>query len=89
MSYTNQTTEVAVSGRPPIQTTRPVTPFLAARLGRNLPQLKALNEVHKTQQDAACALDIRVGTLRGWCRILGIEWNNLKAYKPRAKKTNA
>jgi len=86
MPYTNTTTEVAVAGRLPIKTTRPITPFLANRLSRHYPQLRTLNEVHKSQADAASALDIEVGTLRYWCKILGIPWNNLKAYKPRAKR---
>jgi len=86
MPYTNTTNEVAVAGRPPLKTTRPVTPFLAQRLARHYPQIRTLNEVHKSQLDAASALDVEVGTLRYWVKILGIPRNNLKAYKPRAKR---
>lgn len=86
MPYTNQITEVAVAGRPPLKTTRPITPFLANRLSRHYPQIRTLNEVHKSQLDAADALDVEVGTLRYWVKILGIQWNNLKAYKPRTKR---
>lgn len=88
MPYTNQITEVAVAGRPPLKTTRPITPFLANRLSRHYPQIRTLNEVHKSQLDAADALDVEVGTLRYWVKILGIQWNNLKAYKPRAKRAS-
>lgn len=83
--YTNQITEVAVAGRPPLKTTRPITPFLANRLSRHYPLIKTLNEVNKSQLDAASALDVEVGTLRYWVRILGIRWNNLKTYRPRIK----
>jgi hypothetical protein len=86
MPYTSQITEVAVAGRPPLKTTRPITPFLANRLSRLLPQITALNEAHKSQQDAAGALRVQVGSLRGWCKTLGISWNNLKTYRPRAKR---
>lgn len=86
MPYTNQITEVAVAGRPPLKTTRPITPFLANRLSRHFPQIRTLNEVHKSQLDAADALDVQVGTLRYWVKILGIKWNNLKSYKPRTKR---
>ena len=85
MPYTNTTTEVAVAGRPPIKTTRPITPFLANRLSRLYPQIRTLNEVNKSQLDAASALDVEVGTLRYWVKILGIPWNNLKTYRPRNK----
>ena len=88
MPYTNQITEVAVAGRPPLKTTRPITPFLANRLSRHYPQIRTLNEVHKSQLDAADALDVEVGTLRYWVKILGIQWNNLKAYKPRGKRAS-
>lgn len=78
-------TSVAAAGRPPIKTTKAIMPFLAQRLARVLPMITTLNAVHKSQADAASALDIEVGTLRSWCKTLGIEWNNLKAYKVRAK----
>jgi len=89
MPYTNTTTEVAVAGRPPIKTTRPITPFLANRLSRLYPQIRTLNEVNKSQLDAASALDVEVGTLRYWVKILGIPWNNLKTYRPRNKTFHA
>ena len=63
-----------------------VTPYGADRLLKVIPQLKALNEAHKTQIDAALALGITVTTLRNYVRLLGWEWNNLQRRGPYVGK---
>jgi hypothetical protein len=63
-----------------------VTPYGADRLIKVIPQLKALNEAHKTQADAALALGITVTTLRNYVRLLGWEWRNLNRRGPYVGK---
>jgi hypothetical protein len=86
MAYEKNVTHIHAPGRPPIKATRPVTYYLANRISRVLPQLKALNEVHKSQADAASALGVEIGTVRNYISVLGWEWNNLRVYKPRRKR---
>jgi len=68
------------------QLTARVTPYGADRLLKVIPQLKALNEAHKSQIDAALALGITVTTLRRYVKVLGWEWNNLTRRGPYVGK---
>ena len=62
--------------------TRPVTAYLQNRLAACFLQIMALNEAHKTMQDAADALNMEVQTLRNYIAILGVDWRNITR-KPR------
>lgn len=75
---------VLLAGRPhPL--TRLVMPALAERLVTGIPQLRALNDANKSQDDAAIALGVSMSTIRNWSDLAGLKWNNVRTYKPRAK----
>jgi len=71
------TDTVTFAGRP-IPLKRPMAVFAAKRLEAILPQIAALNAAHKSQADAAAALDTTVCTLRTWLELTGTTWINLK-----------
>ena len=71
------TDTVTFAGRP-IPLKRPMAVFAARRLEAILPQIAALNAAHKSQADAAAALDTTVCTLRTWLELTGTTWVNLK-----------
>jgi predicted glycosyltransferase involved in capsule biosynthesis len=79
----NKQTDKIVNALGVFNLTERVTPYGAERLLKVIPQLRALNEAHKTQIDAALAMGFTVTTLRRYLRVLGWEWNNLSKRRPR------
>lgn len=75
------TDTVTFAGRP-LTLKRPMAVFAARRLEAILPQIAALNAAHKSQADAAAALDTTVCTLRTWLELTGTTWVNLKRRGP-------
>jgi|GEM_PF-1128143 len=82
----NKQTDKIVNAIGVFQLTGRVTPYGAGRILKVLPQLKALNDAHKTQIDASLALGITVTTLRNYVRLLGWQWNNLTRRGPYVGK---
>jgi len=76
MSQIPNTTAVK-HGQRIVPLTRPVCDYAARRIERILPQLHALNDAGKSQNDAAAALGITSMTLRNYCRLLNLRWSNL------------
>jgi hypothetical protein len=74
-------TQITVGDRP-IRLSRPVLPHAARRLATVVPQLNALNAAGKSQQDAAAALGVSVGSVRTWIGLAGIAWSNLNKRGP-------
>jgi len=65
-----------------LRLSRPVLPHAARRLATVVPQLNALNAAGKSQQDAAAALGVSVGSVRTWIGLAGIAWSNLNKRGP-------
>ena len=66
--------------------TRPMTSYGVERIRAILPQILALNDAHKSQMDAALALDITVTTLRNYVSAIGLKWNNVNPRGPYVGK---
>lgn len=64
----------------PIKLTRLVTPGLAARLTENYARIDALNEAHKTMDDAATAMSMHKSSFIKWVDAVGMKWSNKKTY---------
>ena len=76
-----KTTTITVAGRT-VTLKRPIAEFSARRLEAIIPQINALNLAHKSQEDAAIALDTTVCSLRTWLDLTGTTWINLKRRGP-------
>ena len=64
----------------PVKLTRLVTPLLAVRLTENYARIDALNEAHKTMDDAAEAMAMHKSTFLKWVDAIGMKWTNKKTY---------
>lgn len=80
MPKTPNVTQITAGQSVQITFTRPICDYTARRISRVALQMRALNAAGKTQQDAACAVGISVPTLRNYCEMIGLEWQNVRKY---------